>query len=136
MKQRIVKAAYIPMATLLAAGCLFFSSGISPAQQADAESQECLDCHGSIEELAEATKDYVSKWDEHVNPHIYVDITQGDPHRGAKVIVNCLRCHDSHSVPPEDNMQVRKADLQYCYSGSCHHTESFESCSAPGCHDE
>lgn len=91
----------------------------------DPASMECLKCHGPFAKLAARTEDFLTEWDEKVNPHIYV------PH-DKKTIVDCLDCHAAHPVPVTSGMKVTQAKLQYCYS--CHHTESFESCT--DCHNE
>jgi len=131
MKWREANAAISFAVIMLAAACLFFSAAILPAQQPDAETAECLECH-PYEDVIAATAGYVTKWDEKVNPHMYVDLRKENPHQGEKVISPCAYCHDSHELPFDG--EVRRADLQYCYNPMCHHTEKFESCAGPNCH--
>jgi hypothetical protein len=87
----------------------------------DPVAAECLKCHGPFAELAKRTADYVTEWDEHANPHVYV------PH-DSKTIVTCTDCHEAHPLPVVSGMQVAKANVQYCYS--CHHAETFQACSS------
>jgi len=91
---------------------------------------ECLFCHHFMySELSKRTVNYVDKWGENVNPHMYVDEAKADPHHAGKVVPDCLRCHKEHAIP-EPTAPVAKSSLNYCYS--CHHDESFEACSV--CH--
>lgn len=111
-----------------------YAPGTSQAQEpADekAATEECLSCHGPFEDLIEATKDYKDEWDTPVNPHIYVDATKGNPH-DSKEVPSCMKCHETHEVPPPADMVVKKANLKYCYN--CHHDETFQPCSSEGCH--
>ncbi|QQO09998.1 cytochrome c3 family protein [Breznakiella homolactica] len=96
---------------------------------ADPITNACLQCHGPFEELMERTKDYVNEWDVTVNPHTYVDITKGNPH-DTTMIATCTECHEQHPIPPTANMNIKQANLQYCYT--CHHDEEFISCNT--CH--
>ncbi|MDL2306960.1 cytochrome c3 family protein [Desulfovibrio sp. OttesenSCG-928-C06] len=127
------KSKYVLFLMLLAAVTLSLglTSGTSRADDEAAVIEECLSCHGPFEDLMEATKDYQDEWGEKVNPHMYVDITQKNPHQSTK-IVPCIKCHEAHPVPPEGDMAIKKANLKYCYN--CHHDETFELCS--NCHKE
>lgn len=85
----------------------------------------CLKCHGPFEKLAEKTKDYVTEFDEKVNPHRYV------PHNSTS-IVDCTECHQPHPIPFKATDDMPKPNVDYCYS--CHHTQTFATCSE--CHNE
>jgi hypothetical protein len=85
----------------------------------------CLKCHGPFEKVVERTKDYITEWDEHVNPHVYV------PH-DSKTIVDCTECHQVHAIPFVADPSVPKPTVKYCYS--CHHSEQLVSCKT--CHNE
>lgn len=99
-------------------------SGASSLTEANGASY-CLKCHGPFEKVQEGTKDYVTQWDEQVNPHVYV------PH-DSKTITNCTECHQAHPIPFKAGEAQPKAPVQYCYS--CHHTEELVSCKE--CHKE
>lgn len=76
------------------------------------ENEVCLKCHGSYEELAEATKDSVALTDEDgktVNPH---DIPKVSGHDDP---VACTSCHTAHK---------EYDPMRYCTS--CHHENVFE----------
>lgn len=85
----------------------------------------CLKCHGPFEKLVEKTKDYVSQFDEHINPHQFV------PH-DSKSVPDCASCHEAHPIPFKAESAPASPELTYCYS--CHHTQTFETCSQ--CHKE
>lgn len=85
----------------------------------------CLKCHGPFEKLIDKTKDYVSQFDEHINPHQFV------PH-DSKSVPDCAECHEAHPIPFKVESAPASPELTYCYS--CHHTQTFETCSK--CHNE
>lgn len=89
----------------------------------------CLQCHGPFEELAKKTAGFVNDWGVTVNPHVYVDISLGNPHASTNII-SCLECHEQHPIPVTANMQVKPGTVNWCYN--CHHDEEFRSCS--DCH--
>lgn len=78
--------------------------------------ETCLSCHGSYEELATKTADYVDLVDINdtaVNPH---DLPETEEH-GERV---CGDCHKMH----EPDQDMAKSSMQYCRS--CHHEDVFE----------
>ncbi len=79
----------------------------------------CLKCHGPFEKIVERTKAFVTEWDEHVNPHLYV------PH-DSRTIVDCGQCHAGHAIPFKAGEAIPKATVKYCYS--CHHSEELVNC--------
>jgi hypothetical protein len=85
----------------------------------------CLKCHGPFEKLIDKTKGYVSQFDEHINPHQFV------PHDSISV-PDCAECHEAHPIPFKAESAPASPELTYCYS--CHHTQTFETCSQ--CHNE
>ncbi len=85
----------------------------------------CLKCHGPFEKLVDKTKGYVSQFDEHINPHQFV------PH-DSKSVPDCAECHGAHPIPFKAESAPASPELTYCYS--CHHTQTFETCSQ--CHNE
>ena len=85
----------------------------------------CLKCHGPFEKLIDKTKDYVSQFDEHINPHQFV------PH-DSKSVPDCAQCHEAHPIPFKAEGESASPELTYCYS--CHHTQTFETCAQ--CHNE
>jgi len=85
----------------------------------------CLKCHGPFEKLAERTKDYVTEWDEKANPHRYVK-------HNTKNIVECSECHDPHPIPFQKTAEIRKPNVDFCYS--CHHAKTLVTCTE--CHKE
>lgn len=85
----------------------------------------CLKCHGPFEKLQARTKDYVTQWDEHVNPHVYI------PH-DSKTLPTCTECHTAHPIPYQKGGEGEKATVKFCYS--CHHTEELKSCKE--CHKD
>jgi predicted CXXCH cytochrome family protein len=85
----------------------------------------CLKCHGPYEKLQGKTKDYVTEFDEHANPHQFV------PH-DTKLIPDCTSCHDAHAIPFQPGEELRKPDVQYCYS--CHHAQTLVNCNQ--CHKD
>jgi cytochrome c nitrite reductase small subunit len=75
----------------------------------------CLGCHehGSYEELAERTKDYVYD-DQNLNPH--------NPHpdlqdERVEAEFDCWHCHSAHHT---------SRGMDYCWG--CHHDGDFEDC--------
>lgn len=101
------------------------ADAVSGASEGAPDTEGCLRCHGPFDKLAERTADYVTVWDEHVNPHMYV------PH-DSQTVVDCSSCHDPHPIPYAPAEGGRKPSVEYCYS--CHHTEELVSCSQ--CHNE
>lgn len=95
------------------------------AEEGPKDAAYCLKCHGPFEKLAQRTKDYVTEWDEKANPHVYI------PH-DSKTIVDCTECHDAHAIPFKADENLRKPNVQYCYS--CHHAETLVNCNK--CHNE
>lgn len=85
----------------------------------------CLKCHGPFEKLAARTRDYETDFGEKVNPHTYV------PHDSTS-IVECAECHEPHAIPYNAATAPATPTVDYCYS--CHHMQTFESCSE--CHTE
>lgn len=94
----------------LLAACLLASA--LPAEAQEMAPEECPACHGgTLEALADKTKDYKTEFDENVNPHVYVDKLAAKPHQ-SKVLPECIKCHKPHPMPPVPGMKVEKADLQ------------------------
>jgi cytochrome c nitrite reductase small subunit len=92
-----------------------------PVKQLTVEMAFCFDCHvendhTSYEEVAERTEGYMIG-EEEINPH--------DPHVATDGVdpLECSSCHQMHE---------ESALAEGCYS--CHHTETFVSCSS--CHAE
>jgi hypothetical protein len=86
----------------------------------------CLACHGSYDDIAKDTADFIAPSGETVTPHQYV------PHEEKKDIPECTECHQSHDIPLEDVSKVVMPDnLDYCYQ-SCHHAYNLQPCST--CH--
>ena len=111
--------------------CQAFYSGTSVAPAAPISKDECLNCHGSFDQLAASTANYVAPSGEKTTPHLYI------PHRSkeAKAIPECSNCHQPHSVPPteSDRAAFRKPEIDWCYS-SCHHENNLKSCKE--CHPD
>ena len=109
------------------------SEGVSPEAVSSASTEEsavkdaayCLKCHGPFDKLVQRTKDYVTEWDEKANPHQYV------PHNKTTV-AECSECHDPHPIPFQKTADMRKPNVDYCYS--CHHAQTLVNCKE--CHKE
>jgi cytochrome c nitrite reductase small subunit len=99
----------------------------TPLKERQFSDDFCLRCHGTREQLVEATQDYVAADGTSVNPHARtVDWSNPEsPHESGTGTVECYRCHKMHQDV---------APLEYCYG--CHHERTFEKCSDSGCHDE
>jgi predicted CXXCH cytochrome family protein len=100
-------------------------SSASTEESAVKDAAYCLKCHGPFEKLVERTKDYVTEWDEKANPHRYV------PHNST-TIVECSECHDPHPIPFQKTADMRKPNVDYCYS--CHHAQTLVNCNQ--CHKD
>jgi hypothetical protein len=87
----------------------------------------CLECHGSFDELAKSTTNYLAPSGEKGSPHRYIPHGKKDP----SAIPGCENCHQSHPVPPTSPMIVPKANMDWCY-GTCHHENNFSPCK--NCH--
>jgi len=85
----------------------------------------CLKCHGPFEKLVARTENYETEFGEKVNPHKYV------PHDSTS-IVECSECHEPHPIPYTAASAPPAPTVDYCYS--CHHTQTFATCSE--CHTE
>jgi predicted small secreted protein len=111
-----------------------FEAQAAAGEKVDAVSAACLECHyKSYAELAKRTANYVNEWGSKGNPHVYVDISKMNPHKADKVVPSCLSCHTVHAQPrPAEEWMAIKPKLTYCYGQTCHHNETFESCST--CH--
>lgn len=103
------------------------SEAVSSASVAEGpkDTAYCLKCHGPFEKIIDKTKDYVTQFDEHINPHRFV------PH-DSKSVPDCAECHEAHPIPFKAESAPASPELTYCYS--CHHTQTFETCSQ--CHNE
>jgi hypothetical protein len=89
----------------------------------------CLDCHGPIEQLREATKDHRLPSGIPANPHIGFDrATPRNPHASGEGTMACTECHQPHDLPL--TTPLPPADLGACMT--CHHTGNFRSCA--DCH--
>lgn len=123
------------LAAALLLGGLGSSMAVAAPAAQTADPQACLACHGgSLEALADKTKDYKDEWGDPVNPHVYIDRSAKNPHQGKKILPECTKCHEAHPVPPKPGMKVKTADVSYCFG--CHHMETFEPCGQAGCHDK
>lgn len=103
------------------------------AENAKQTTAMCLGCHGPYEKLVAASKEYVTKDGEKVNPHTTVDDTILKVHESGKGILNCETCHKPHPQPFTTIQDVAPANVEYCYL-QCHHQENFTPCSE--CHKE
>jgi hypothetical protein len=101
------------------------SSASEYDENAPKDAAYCLKCHGPFEKLSERTQDYVTEFDENINPHIFV------PHKTTE-IVDCMQCHEPHPIPLQDVKDVTRPTLDFCYT--CHHTQTFAACT--DCHNE
>jgi hypothetical protein len=95
-------------------------------QETKVEKSVCLACHGTFDEIAAATADYVAPSGETGSPHRYI------PHAEKTDIPECIECHKPHPIPPECEEQAAEpANIDWCYNG-CHHVRNLQPCSA--CH--
>jgi hypothetical protein len=101
------------------------SSASEYDENAPKDAAYCLKCHGPFEKLSERTQDYVTEFDENINPHIFV------PHKTTE-IVDWMQCHEPHPIPLQDVKDVTRPTLDFCYT--CHHTQTFAACT--DCHNE
>lgn len=132
---RALAAAVNTAAAAMLLANLGWSAAAFAADAPAPDPQACLACHGgSLEALADKTKDYKDEWGDPVNPHVYIDRDAADPHHGKKVLPDCTKCHEAHPIPPQPGMKVKEADVSYCFG--CHHMETFEPCGKAGCHDK
>jgi hypothetical protein len=91
-------------------------------QEIKVEKSACFECHGSFDEIAAATADYVTPSGEIATPHQYI------PHQDKKGIPECAICHESHPILLESNEQIVKPDyIDWCYT-SCHHSYTLQPC--------
>lgn len=97
-----------------------------PPLPSKAEPEFCLGCHGPYEALLALTEGYAHEDGVEANPHISI------PH-GKDTPSGCSNCHDVHALPVTAEVEIKEANLTYCYS-ACHHEENFEPCS--DCHEE
>ena len=98
----------------------------SEETETEVAAQTCLACHGSFDDIAEATADFTTSTGETSTPHRYI------PHDDKEGIPECIECHMPHEMPLEDVSTVVKPDnVDWCYE-SCHHAYNLEPCST--CH--
>jgi hypothetical protein len=124
MKKKLI----IPVVIALMSGACFLVRAVpqEAGQETKVEKSVCLACHGTFDEIAAATADYVAPSGETVSPHQYV------PHAEKKDIPECIECHKPHPIPPESKEEVVKPDnIDWCYN-SCHHMRDLQPCGA--CH--
>lgn len=99
------------------------------SETAGSASEACLDCHGPIDRLREATKDHRLPSGIPANPHIGFDqSTPRNPHASGEGTMACTECHQPHDLPLMT--PPPPADLGACMT--CHHTGNFRSCAE--CH--
>jgi hypothetical protein len=122
------KRYFIAAALFLVLGVFSFIGAVAQdaKEEKKIEKSVCLACHGSYDDIAAATADYVTPSGETVTPHQYI------PHKENPEIPECVECHKPHPIPPESKEQVVKPDnIDYCYN-SCHHIQNLQPCST--CH--
>lgn len=98
--------------------------------------EQCLACHGgTLENLAAKAPKVEDEDGNLVQPHKYLDVNAKYPHQ-SKVLPVCTNCHQAHPIPvtPDFLKNRQKAHLSACYS--CHHMETFDSCTSAGCHNK
>lgn len=109
---------------------VFSASATAPAPTPE----QCLACHGgSLENLAAKAPKVEDEDGMLVQPHQYLDVNAKYPHK-SKTLPQCTDCHQAHAFPvtPEFLKNRQKANISGCYS--CHHRETFISCTSSGCH--
>ena len=100
--------------------------GQEGSDETEMSASTCLACHGSFDDLAEATADFTASSGETTSPHRYI------PHDDKEGIPDCTECHMLHQIPLEDVSSVVKPDnVDWCYD-SCHHAANLLPCST--CH--
>lgn len=98
----------------------------SEETEAAMDASTCLACHGSFDDIAEATAGFATASGETTTPHRYI------PHDDKEGIPECTECHTPHEMPLEDVSSVAKPDnVDWCYE-SCHHAYNLQPCST--CH--
>jgi hypothetical protein len=130
MKKKLI----IPLVIALMSETFFLVRAMpqEAGQETKIEKSVCLACHGTFDEIAAATADYVAPSGETVSPHRYV------PHAEKTDIPECIECHKPHPIPPEPKEEAAEseepanpANIDWCYN-SCHHVRNLQPCSA--CH--
>jgi len=124
----MVKKFYFTATVVLAFSVLSFVVAIAQdeAQETKVDKSMCFACHGSFDDIAAATADYVAPSGETITPHRYV------PHYENTDIPECVECHVPHPIPPESEDQVvNPGKVDWCYL-SCHHMSNFQPCTM--CH--
>ncbi len=96
--------------------------------------QMCMGCH-SHDQVFQETADYTTFEGYKINPHVTVDPIEkspsmASPHASGQNVVDCLQCHQPHSMPQPAAGEVKEPSIDYCYG--CHHTTNFQACSK--CH--
>lgn len=109
---------------LLAAAALSLS-GASLAAGAPMKKEECLQCHGPMENLLKLEPKYETDSGK-INPHKFVPHDSNDPAK----FPECTTCHTPHGMPPAKGFKDQGANIEYCFS--CHHNYTFQKCSE--CH--
>ena len=96
-----------------------------PAAAQELTKNDCLGCHGPVENLVKLAPMYESDSGK-INPHKYA------PHNEQSVdkFPDCKLCHTPHAMPAPKGFKDESANIEYCYS--CHHQYNFKKCSE--CH--
>ncbi len=128
-KNSILYFVTLIMITILGAFALAMGvNGQESAEKAETEKPaiDCLACHGSFDDLIQATADFTAASGGTTSPHRYI------PHDDKEGIPKCTECHTPHEIPLEDVSTVVKPDnVDWCYQ-SCHHAQNLQPCST--CH--
>jgi hypothetical protein len=95
-----------------------------------ASSDSCLPCHGPVDKLIKAAPKFVMPDGTKINPHVRVDFLAKKPHEPSDGVVDCVKCHAPHPIPPTSAQDLSNITLDYCFK--CHHQEDFRPCST--CH--
>jgi len=123
------KRFFIPLVIVLVSGLVTFVGAIpqddSPAPKAGKDL--CLACHGSFDDIAAATTNFVLSNGATISPHHYI------PYGDERIIPECVSCHEPHPIPLESKEQAKRPDnIEWCYT-TCHHNYLLQSCN--NCHE-